>query len=726
MSSAVDIGLAAKIRIFGQAIGNGGRIMDLRLRHGRGRALVLLYGLVTFALLISAGPALAQDQDWTATLAPPAGGNTYSPVEALSLQVPQDVPFDALLRLAVEVDAIDVTPLLSFENQIFTFSPPQAQLPGSHDVRMVETLPSGDIVERGNWTIEVAGGGNRIATVPSDGAPASAVSPDVGNLSLAAQNSLELSQRLADSGFENTPDRFVASGGGYGNAAYDNGPWSFTGNGNYLGLSEQARAPSGNNIDLGEYNFTGRFDGDDVFGQVALGHQDLGANNFIMSGFNRRGLSASVGSADQAYSLTGFGFRPEAVTGADEFTGLNDSKNRLTGFMATAQPIPGLGQNFTVNGLYYTGEGTDIGTGGGGEIAANQGRGWAVQADSYFFDRSVQLSGQFAQTDFEYGGVILGDNSETSDAWSALLAYSPVQGEEVGGAFMNLSMGAQYDRIGTFFNSLANPSLAADRDSTLVYSDFSWGGFSANAQGLHQTNNVDDLTAIPTDRLLSFQLSGNYYPTVEPPAAGEIDWLGQPFVNFNLGIADNKREDTPFGYAGTGTDNQNRSVTLGGGSNFTQWGWQVSETFARYEDDTDNASDTDNYLTDLSANWMVNDALSLDGGVQWGLFKDRTAATKVHTINLNLGLQAEIIPDTLNTKLNYNLNLLTGSGDTPDNTIANGEVEWTLLPPETNSVGVALAFQGLLEKKNGNVDDSLNGTAWQIFSVLRFTAPLSN
>ena len=121
---------------------------------------------------------------------------------------------------------------------------------------------------------------------------------------------------------------------------------------------------------------------------------------------------------------------------------------------------------------------------------------------------------------------------------------------------------------------------------------------------------------------------------------------------------------------------------------------------------------------------MVNDAVKLDGGLQWGLLRDRSADTHNNTINLNLGLQAQIIPETLRTTLNYNLNLMTGHGDTPDNTIANGEVEWTLLAPQPNRVGVALAIQGLLEKKNGNADDSLNGTKWQVFSVLRLTAPL--
>ena len=694
----------------------------LRLWYGPSRARAAIATILTCVLFCAGGAALAQDDNWTATLAPPADGAAYGPAEPLAVQVPGNVPFDALLRLGIEIDAIDVTPLLAFDNQIFTYNPVQPLSPGQHELRLVETLPSGGIADRGNWSIEIVGTGAGVAAAPADAAP---TVDEVQRMSLSAVNSLEVSQRLADHGMENLPDRLLASGGGYGNGSYSNGPWSIVSNGNYLVQTEETRAPSGRTVDLGEYNLTGRFDGEDLIGQVALGHQDLGADNFIMSGFNRRGLAASLGSANEVVSVTGFGFRPEAITGRQDITGLNDSENRLLGFMAKTHPVPGWGKDFSVTGIYYDGEGSDLGTGGGGDDTANKGSGWGLVADSYLFDRSLQVRGQFARTDFEYGGVSLGDNDASSSAWSAALAYSPIQGDEVGGEFMNLTLGAQYDRVETFFNSLANPSLAPDRDGVLLYSNIYWGSVSANAQGLYQTNNVDDLAGVPTDRLLSLQFSGNYYPTIDPPAEGESDWLGQPYLNINLGVADNDRVDTPSGYAGIGTDNQNRSITLGGGSNYAQWGWQISETFSQYEDKTGNAADTNNYLTDFSANWTVNDGLQLNGGLQWGQFQDRDANTDTNTINLNIGFQADIIPDVLKSKLNYNMNLLTGDGDTPDSNIVSGEVEWTLFPPRENSIGAALAFQGLLENKNGNADDSLDGTDWQVFSVLRISAPLA-
>jgi hypothetical protein len=670
---------------------------------------------VAFYLFLGTGAALALDGDWTATLSQPDDGSAYAPAEELSVAVPEDVPYEELLRLGLEVDAIDVTPLLAFENQTFTYRPARALSPGEHTVRLIQISPDGEILERGNWTIEVSGGTAIIAESATRGSTAS----------LSATNSVEFSQRLAEKGIENAPSRGQVSGGGYGDLSISDGAWSFVSNGNYLIQSQEDRAPSGNKVDLGEFSLNSRYDGEDLFGQVAVGHQSLGTNNFIMSGFNRRGVSASLGSSNEMASVTGFGFNPESITGGDNFTGLNDGDNRLLGFQATAHPVPGWGKDFSVSSIYYTGKGTDSGTGIAGDSNTNEGDGWGLTADRYLFDRSLQITGQYAHTSFDQGGVVLDDGKDEGDAWSLALAYSPFQGEEVAGEYMNLTLGARYERVDTFFSSLANASLAADRDGLLLYSDLYWGNFTANAQGLYQTNNVDDLSGVPTDRLMTFQFSGNYYPTVEPPAEGETDWLGQPYLSFDAGTAENKRKDTPEGYLGTTTDNKNISYTLGGGSTYNVWGWQLSETYSRFEDRSGNASDTDSYLTDFSTNWIVSDAVQLTSGLQWGLFKDRGTNDSVHTVNLNLGIQAEIIPETLKTSLNYNLNLLTGDGDTPDNTVANGEIEWTILPPEENNIGVALAFQGLLENRNGNDDSSFDGTDWQIYSVLRISAPVS-
>ncbi|WP_282608494.1 hypothetical protein [Pelagibius sp. Alg239-R121] len=677
---------------------------------------LLLLSSTAFAqdLVAPTNTTVTDQDDWIGILIQSANGSSYGPLEDLIVEVPDHVPFETLPRLGLEVDAIDVTPLLAFENQRFNYRPPQALQPGQHQLRLIEVTLDGDVVERGSWDFTVSSE----AAIADNG-------PDESDASISATNAVEFSQRLADKGFEDTPARGQVSGGGYADAAYSHGQWSVTNNANYLIETQKDRAVSGRGFDLGEYTFNTRFDDEDFFGQVALGHQSLNTDSFIMSNYSRRGLSASLGSGDELLSVTGFSFHPESVVGSENITGLNDSDNRLMGFQATAHPVPAWGKDFSVTGVYYSGKGTEGGVGIGGDSNTNQGDGWSVIAERLLFERSVKITGQFARSNFEQSGVVLGDDEVSGDAWSLALSYTPFQAEEIAGQYLNLTLGGRYERVDTFFSSLANSSLAADRDSLLLYSDLYWGNISANAQGLYQTNNVDDLSGLPTDSLLSLQFTGSYYPTIEPPAEDETDWLGQPYLNLNIGAVDNERVETPEDYFGGSTDNSHLSVTLGGGSSYGAWGWQISETFARFLDRTDASSDTKSYFTDVSANWTISDAVQLSGGVQWGLFTDTDADTRTHNVNVNLGVQAEILPETLRTSLNYNLNLLTGDGDTPDNTVANGEIEWTILPPTENNVGIALAFQGLLENKDGNGDTSIDGTDWQLFSVLRVSAPIS-
>jgi hypothetical protein len=683
-----------------------------RLRCGAACvAMVFVY-----SVLWAGTPAFALEADWTATLVPPAEGDAYKPSGPIAVQVPGEVGFEILVRLAFEVDAIDVTALLAFDNQTFTYRPPQALAPGAHKLRLVETAADGALVERGSWTIQVAG-------APAGGAGGEEAP---SNLSVSATNSLEISQRLAELALDTPPRRGSASGGGYGDLSYDDGPWSLTASGNYLVQSQQGLAPSGNQIDLGEYNFTGRYSGEDYVSQVALGHQDLGADNLIMSGFYSRGASLKLGTASESVNATAFGFRTDAITGASDFSGLSDRNNRLFGVTATAHPVPAWGQDFAVTGIYYRGKGGDLGIGGEGDDSATEAQGWGLVADSYWFDRKVQLKGQVARTSAKYADVLVGDEKATSNPWSALLAYAPLQGEQVGDDVMSLSFGARHEVIGTNFYSLVNSSMAADREATTLYSDFSWGGFSTNVQALHQTNNVDNLADIPTDRLTSLHITGNYYPLLDPPEDGSEHPLGQPYINFNLGGTKNRRVTTPSGYSGGGTDNYTRTAGIGVGSNYANWGWRFGETVTRYDDRAGISSDTDSYYTDIGANWSSGDRVQLDGGLQWGLFRTRDTNADSYNLNLTMGMQAVLIPEVLKTKLNYNLNLLAGDGDTPDNNLASGEVEWTLLPPENNRVGVALVLQGAWEDNNGNSDKSLDGSSWQVFSTLRLSAPLSN
>src|SRR3546814_11925616 len=75
------------------------------------------------------------------------------------------------------------------------------------------------------------------------------------------------------------------------------------------------------------------------------------------------------------------------------------------------------------------------------------------------------------------------------------------------------------------------------------------------------------------------------------------------------------------------------------------------------------------------------------------------------TVNLGLGADITVIPETLTASLYYSLNHRLGDGDTPDSSSVNGEVVWPLRPPEVNKLGIALAFTGCVPETN---DDFAN------------------
>lgn len=93
----------------------------------------------------------------TARLALASSGSSYGPLKELVLEIPEHAAFATLLRLDPEADAIDVTPLLAFENQPFTYRPQQALQPGEQELRLSEVTPDGQIIARRSWSLFVSG-----------------------------------------------------------------------------------------------------------------------------------------------------------------------------------------------------------------------------------------------------------------------------------------------------------------------------------------------------------------------------------------------------------------------------------------------------------------------------------------------------------------------------------------------------------------------------------------
>lgn len=243
---------------------------------------------------------------------------------------------------------------------------------------------------------------------------------------------------------------------------------------------------------------------------------------------------------------------------------------------------------------------------------------------------------------------------------------------------------------------------------------------SASFGILSETNNVNNLAALPTDRLRSVNLNTTYN---FDPQSGRLSWLGSPYLSFSGMVSELERMRTPNDYFGSDTNALSDSYTLGGGSNYQNWYWSASHTLSQYEDFANNASDTVNNFTTLYTGWSVNPRLNIDGAISFGAYRDEDISLATYDTNLNLSLDAILIEDKLDINFDYNMNLASGSGDIPDRHIVNSEVEYTVTPPSRNRPGMAFAVRGSMEDTHGSANNIQDETSYQVFTVLRIKAP---
>jgi hypothetical protein len=204
-----------------------------------------------------------------------------------------------------------------------------------------------------------------------------------------------------------------------------------------------------------------------------------------------------------------------------------------------------------------------------------------------------------------------------------------------------------------------------------------------------------------------------------------LSWLGSPYLQFSGFVARLDRKETPDNYLGIETDNASNSTTLGVGSNYERSYLNASYTWSEFEDHAEVSSDTVSHFISLGGGWRPSDRLSFNADAQYGTFETRLTRQTAYTSNFNLGVRSLLIPNKLDLALNYNLNLAGGDNDSPDRQLLNAELGWTYLPASKNNPGVAFALRGALERYHGHEQLSLYEDNYQVFAIVRITAPFA-
>ena len=682
-------------------LGRGSRPEDGRrpLLRRRVAALVLMGWLA--ACLLPADVVRAQD--WQPELRPSPSGAYWAPNDPIAIYLPPSLPIEVLQSLALELDNFDVTSLIQREGDLAVLRLPEPLAPGEHRLRLVEYAQDGSIIERGLWTFEVR------------------KSAAFQNLEAQANIAFDATRILTGDNLQGADDNIFQSGGD-GQVVFQDGNWQATSQANYLYDSRDEQSLTGREADLGEYVSTLTFQNDDLRSDTTLGHHDIGATDFIMDQFYRRGVSLGIGSADSRVQVTGFALASEALLGVDRISGIEDPDDRVQGGHVRLRPIDALRDNLELTGTYYQGERT---AGGDNEFVLDErsdGNGFSVAADSLWLDDRLRLRGEFARSRFDLDSADGAFDPETDEAYSALASYAILRDQPVDDLPLNWNLGLRHERLGTFFGSIANPFLVGDRITTTLFSDVTWDTFAFQAQAGHQTNNVNGLDGLPRDRTLNLFLNGSYALFPGPNDEPLPDWVGLPSFGLSFNVTDVKQTDLPPGTSAIG-DNQTISTTASFSTFDDTWGWYLSETLNVVNDKSGGDGDTLGFLTGLGAQFPIGDRVNLAPYTQWGLDDNQNLNETLHTVLLGFSADAQILPEVLSSNVNYSYSYSRGADSTLDTHILGAELLWTLLQAEQNRPGFGLALSGSIQESNGDAILDTQDRVYQVFLSLKTTLP---
>lgn len=659
------------------------------------------------AVLFASGATAA---DWTPELMPPEQG-LRRPLDPVQFRLPA-LPAETLEKLALELDSFDVTAYVSSaDGRHAVFTPPQPIDSGKHELRLIEYLAGGQIVERGRWTLEIRSGeGYREASLN-------------GNLVF------NLTRRLASHNLAvGTPGANQADGAVSLRGTLADADWKVSGAADLLGSSRHGQLPRRDGpIDLATFLLTA--EKGPVVAQA--GHHAVGPDSLVMQGFSRRGVSAGVKSTDGGGALTAFALNTGNVIGFQDGLGVGDADNRTVGAVVSVRPSSG--QDLGIWGTLVSGAGRDqtgaSGSGVAGDATRGKGRAAALSGYGAFLDDRVRLRVEVARshfdadgpgTDTDGNGVI--DHDEPyrgGNSHLLMLDWRPWDKLEAAGRPAALSFGLERRRIGTWFRSPAAAGAARDTDLWKGGLNFALAGLHGDASLARASDNVDRQPNVARSRSLQSNLSMGWYPEYARAADGQpaLPWYGQPYLGLALGRTDIDVIDASSSLAAGAlrrTDSATLSATFSGGT----WSWGVSHTLGKDEDRRQSAPDLSLSSSQLFASLQVGERLSVTPTVSYSLTSESDAPAGVTAKDrktLAVGLYAAYtLSETLNLGAAYTLSDEGTSDHSADRCFQdlNVRLSWTLAPAKERRPGLTLMLDGSRHDESGG---SAGADNWQVF-----------
>ena len=662
--------------------------------------------------------AHAASADWKPVLVD-AAGSVRGPGEPIRFKLPR-LPREALQRLALEFDDMDVTGFVATEGDFAVFTSPQPIPYGAHRLRMVEYALDGNIIERGLWTVEI----RKTAAFRE--------------AQLQAETTISASQRIADDLPEPSPDKSSANAGARLQGLLADDGWKVKGSMDFLYTGQPTPVAGGTQSslrNLGRYLLTA--EAGPVVAQV--GHHSIASDGLVMRGFNRCGGSIGAQSLETGTSLTAFSISSQDVGGLQDGFCAGNPENRTNGVALSSRPFSSQRDALALSATHVSGEGPSqsgmIGTGIAGDQTSSSGRATGLVADSSLFDRRLRLRGEYASSAYDLDGRgrdtdldgVLDSNlpAENDRAYTGLLTYTPWHDMIVSKLPLIWNMGVEKKRLGTYFKSPANPTGESDRDTLRAFTGVNWAGMDMQLSISHETDNVNDIALLPRTESVRKVASLAYSPLfrAQPGAIAdrpEQPWYGRPVFSISVLELEQNVEKAAAGLS-VGALNSITNVVMSASFAYPAWNWSIFHSLGSITNHINAVPDTRTRVSQLNANFRVGQSLDVRPSLQYStteesdppagvVAKDTTSATA----GLGLGY---IFSEKVNVILSLNSGNEKASDGSRDSKVTSvtGNLQWNAIRAQGAQPGLSLALDGLYTDTEDSVSAENSRHNYQVF-----------
>ncbi len=543
-----------------------------------------------FVLQIFSSAALAQAQvvatavparpPAIAELSPGPNGVVLGRSPTIIATLAPEAPAITPGQVVAAIDNIDVTAQIEISHPQIQLHLASALSPGVHQVTLTFIDPSGQPLEPVSWSFAV-----RDYEVLREG-------------SLGADftwNSEYAPQRL-----QSSDPNWTASANFHllGKAVEE--PFEATWDGNLRWIDQEKGQLGG--IPQGEMSLVNgllgvRYDKQ----KFQMGDLSVTGSSLTTAGsFARRGLKLMGEVFGTQFNV--FGVRPEPVTGFVHVDGVNHSDNRIEGgslsraFFGEALRLTGV----VINGKSQNTPAFNIGSAASG----TEGTTYGLQLASQLFDGKLRGEAEWALSDAD---LALGDDigRQRDQAWRMKIGAMP----------FGVNLGAEFQRIGRDFTSLANPTVVRDRESVLLNAGTVLGYTGWNLAynwGRDNVRNDQDLPRVAQRG---------------PTANFSLMIPGYPVLNLTYARSAQDSQHVPLGV----TPMQAVTDSVMGGISYSRPLWNAffnsgftRQAFEKGPDDTESAN--------FSLGFTLNPSPSFNIGPSYALNRQRNRADGMVTL----------------------------------------------------------------------------------------------